>query len=276
MSRTPLSSVNPLFYRLSVFLRRQHRRMKWCFGREKYALEKSADTLAETIIIHKSILMRKLQGIDQSLQKNKIVSLKIASSRIDGVIINPGQVFSFWKLVGNPAVRRGFLPGLQLSFGELKSMAGGGLCQLSNLLHWMVLQSPMEVVERHRHDTDPFPDYRRTVPFGTGATVFYNYLDFVFKNNTPWRFQLKTRVDEEYLQGEIRCNKPLSFRFSVEERNHRFVRIGETVYRENELWRIKTDLVTSDILLEELLMKNHSRVLYDVSEVSGIQIVEQK
>ena len=146
--------------------------MQWLLSRDKFALQKSSEILPETIVTHRSILMRKLQGSDQYLQRNKITSLKTASSYLDGIIIGPGEVFSFWKLIGNPLAKRNYLPGLQLSFGELVSMVGGGLCQLSNLLHWMVLHTPMEVVERHRHDFDPFPDYRRTVPFGTGATAF--------------------------------------------------------------------------------------------------------
>ncbi|MCK4806076.1 MAG: VanW family protein [Candidatus Aegiribacteria sp.] len=218
--------------------------------------------------------MRKLAGTDQALQMNKIASLKTAASLIDSIVINPGEVFSFWRLVGRPTEKRGFLPGLQLSFGELVSMVGGGLCQFSNLLHWMVLQTPMEVTERHRHSFDPFPDYRRTVPFGTGATVFYNYLDFMFKNNTPWRFQLKTWVDEDNLQGEIRSEEVLPSAFTVEERNHRFIRINGTVYRENELWQIETDPVTSEIISEELFMKNHAEVRYDVSKIPAIEVIE--
>lgn len=272
--RKPLSSVSPVIYRISVFLRRQHRILRWYTGREKYALIRSEDTLPETVVSHSSILMRKLAGTDRALQVNKITNLKIAASLIDTVVINPGEVFSFWRLVGKPVDRRGFLPGLQLSFGDLVSMVGGGLCQFSNLLHWMVLQTPMEVTERHRHAFDPFPDYRRTVPFGTGATVFYNYLDFMFKNSTPWRFQLRTWVDESSLQGEIRCEKALPGRFSVQERIHRFVRIDGTVFRENELWRIETDPATSKIVSEELLMKNHAEVRYDVSEIPGIEVID--
>ena len=237
-------------------------------------MSRSGDILPETVVMHGSILMRKLAGTDEILQRNKVTSLKTAASLIDGIIINPGEVFSFWRLVGKPVERRGFLPGLQLSFGELVSMVGGGLCQLSNLLHWMVLQTPLEVMERHRHSIDPFPDYRRTVPFGTGATVFYNYLDYMFKNSTTGRFQVRVWLDENNLRGEIRCEKKLPCRFSVEERNHRFIRIEGTVYRENELWRIETDSETSEVVAEELLMKNHAEVRYDVSEIPGIQVIE--
>jgi len=261
-------------YRISVFLRRRLRSLRWHLGREKFTTCLSGDTLPETVVAHRSILMRKLEGTDETLQRNKITSLKTAASLIDGVVINPGEVFSFWRLVGKPVRRRGFLPGLQLSFGELVSMVGGGLCQLSNLLHWMVLQTPLEVTERHRHSFDPFPDYRRTVPFGIGATVFYNYLDLIFKNNTPWCFQIKVWVDEHNLQGEIRCGQKLPRRISVEERKHRFVRIEGTVYRENELWRIETDTLTSEVVSEELIMKNHAEVRYDVTEIPGIKVIE--
>lgn len=259
---------------MSVFLRRGIRRLRWYLGLEKFATQKTDDTLPETVVAHRSILMRKLAGTDATLQRNKAVSLKIAASLVDGVVIGPGEIFSFWRLIGKPLLRRGFLPGLQLSFGELVSMVGGGLCQFSNLLHWMVLQTPLTVTERHRHSFDPFPDYRRTVPFGTGATVFYNYLDFMFKNNTQWCFQIRTWVDEHNLHGEIRCDRTLPFRFSVEERNHRFVRIDGTVYRENELWQIKTDPVTSEVTAEELLMKNHAEVRYDAAEMPGIEVIE--
>jgi len=198
------------------------------------------------------------------LQRNKVESLRLACSLVDSILVAPGEVFSFWRLVGKPSVKRGFPPGLQLSFGELVSMDGGGLCQLSNLIHWMVLQSPLTVVERHRHITDPFPDYRRTVPFGTGATVFYNYIDLAIRNCTSRTFEIKVSVDEEYLNGELRCDSPLPVKYSVIECNHRFVRKGDSVYRENELWRTETETSSGKLLGEELLMKNRCRVMYDV------------
>jgi len=216
--------------------------------------------------------MRKLAGTDQTLQKNKVQSLRIAASLIDGVVIHPGEVFSFWRLVGKPVSRRGFLPGLQLSFGKMTSMVGGGLCQLTNLLHWMILQTPLCVTERHRHSLDPFPDYRRTVPFGTGATVFYNYLDFAFRNDSSLSFQVKVWVEKEYLRGEIRCGKKPPVSYSVVERNHRFVRENGRVYRENELWRIETAASTPGIVSRKLLFRNHVEVLYDVSEIPGISV----
>ena len=50
--------------------------------------------------------------------------------------------------------------------GEVKTSIGGGICQLANLLYWMALHTPLEVIERHHHSFDPFPDSGRTLPFG--------------------------------------------------------------------------------------------------------------
>lgn len=262
----PLSSRSPALYRLSVELRRIQRHLIWRFGGSSYALHKSCAPLEHSLVKHSSLLLRKLDGTDMELQRNKVKSLEAACSKMNWVVIDPGETFSFWKLVGRPSGSRGFPPGLQLSFGSLVSMEGGGLCQLSNLLHWMVLQTPLTVVERHRHSTDPFPDYRRTVPFGTGATVFYNYLDFAFRNDTQHIFQILVSVGAEYLHGEIRCNNLPPFVFSVEERDHRFQAHGDSVYRMNELWRTRKNRSTGALNGEELLMKNRCRVLYDVDE----------
>ncbi|MCD4707732.1 MAG: VanW family protein [Candidatus Sabulitectum sp.] len=239
-------------------------------GGEKHSLYRSDEVFPFVVVSHRSLLMRKLAGTDQILQKNKVQSLRIAASLIDGVVIHPEEVFSFWRLVGRPVRRRGFMPGLQLSFGKMTSMVGGGLCQLTNLLHWMILQTPLSVTERHRHSFDPFPDYRRTVPFGTGATVFYNYLDFAFRNDSSLRFQMKVWVEDEFLRGEIRCEKELPVSYSIVERNHRFVMENGKVYRENELWRIETAARTSGIVSRKFLFRNHVEVLYDVSGIPGI------
>lgn len=272
----PVSSMHPLLYRLSVFLHRVQRSLSWCFSKVDFASTMSPEPFPVIVVSHKSLLKRKLAGTDASLQTNKIASLRIAAVLIDSVLVKPGEVFSFWKLVGKPSASRGFPPGLQLSFGSLTSMAGGGLCQLTNLLHWMALQTPLVITERHRHATDPFPDYKRKVPFGTGATVFYNYLDFAFRNETSSTFQIKVWLEKEHLFGEIRCEKNLPFSYSVIQKKHRFVRENGIIFRENEVWSRETDVESSKTVSETLLFTNHVEVLYDVTDIAGIEISEVK
>jgi len=273
--RKPVSSRSPVLYRISVGVRRMIRRLVRLTSGDKLAVTIADSTLPCSITEHRSLLLRKLAGTDLDLQRNKVKTLREACSKVNGVLIHPGETFSFWRLIGNPTAGRGFYPGLQLSFGETVERVGGGLCQLSNLLHWMVLHTPMTVTERHRHAFDPFPDYRRTVPFGSGATVFYNYLDLMFKNRTPETFQILLRIGDEYLEGEIRSMTEPEMVISVEERRHRFVRRGDAVYRENELWKLESPFHGGDAR-EELLFLNSAEVQYDTSAMPEVEVVAEK
>ncbi len=251
------------------------RRVSDTFTFRTFSRRRRLESLDHEVVSHRSLLLRKLSGTDMELQRNKVRSLDVACRAIDGMLIMPSETFSFWKSVGRPTERRGFLPGLQLSGGKMTAMTGGGLCQLSNLLYWMVLQTNMEVTERHRHDFDPFPDYRRTVPFGTGATVFWNYKDLRFCNDGFFPWQVRVWVDEEYLEGRLLGSSLPETELSIEERRHRFVRMPDgTVYRENELWRVEHDRETGERLGESLLIRNRARVAYDVDGVPGIEVEE--
>lgn len=123
----------------------------------------------------RSLLLRSLEGVEGKLQLNKVVNLAIVCRCLDGVMIRPGETFSFCKLVGCPTQRRGFREGLELSFGKPRSGIGGGICQSTNLIYWLALHSELEVTENHHHTCDPFPDQGRVLPWSTGAAVFFNY-----------------------------------------------------------------------------------------------------
>ena len=58
------------------------------------------------------------------------------------------------------------------------------MCQMANMIHYLILNSPLEVVEIHHHSDALFPDDRRRVPFGTGTSILYNNVDYRFRNNS--------------------------------------------------------------------------------------------
>ncbi|MFZ5989911.1 MAG: VanW family protein [Bacillota bacterium] len=212
---------------------------------------------------HQSVLIKKLGESDMQLQYNKVTNLKIAIEKINGILIKPGETFSFCKLVGFPTKRRGYIEGMELSFGEARPGIGGGLCQITNLLHWLVIHSPLTVIERYHHSFDPFPDEGRVLPFGSGATIFYNYRDFQFTNNTPYTFQINLWLSKKCLDGELRIDKELDFAYHVFEKDHQFLKIGEDYYRKNEIWRNKIAKIGSGTILEtELITKNFAKVKY--------------
>jgi len=142
------------------------------------------------------------------LQHNKVPNRKIAANKLNKRIVRPGETFSFWRFLGKPTKRKGYVDGMMLHYGQLKTGVGGGVCQLSNLIYWMTLHTPLTVTERHRHSYDVFPDSNRTQPFGSGATGAYNYLDLQIKNETNHPYQLVVYLTATHLVGEWRSDVP--------------------------------------------------------------------
>ena len=150
--------------------------MQWWSVRSELSAARAPSPFPCVIATHQTPLFRPLLNLDERLQLNKVVNLRIAAERLDGLVLAPGQRMSFWRLVGKPTRRRGFVDGLVLNQGRLEAGVGGGLCQMTNLrqmtnlLFWMTLHTQLEVAERWRHGYDVFPDGRRMPPFGSGAT----------------------------------------------------------------------------------------------------------
>lgn len=258
--RRPLSSLNPFFYHTIVFLRQTKRRFQW--RNQNFSKERSIEPLKFRVKKHQSVLIRRLGDSDIRLQENKVENLKIALKKLNGIIIKPGETFSFCYLVGKATRKEGYLEGMMLSNGQAIEGIGGGLCQIANLIHWLVLHSSLEVTERHHHSFDPFPDSGRVVPFGSGATIFYNYIDYQFTNPTKETYQLLFWFDEKCINGDLRVNYNLDYKYHIEERNHRFLKINDKFYRENEIWREKYLKQGAAVLENVLFIKNFSKVMY--------------
>jgi vancomycin resistance protein VanW len=263
-----LSELHPIFYRIRIQQKRLFRFIANLKVGRRFATHKEiATTYPYSCKKHQSLLRRTLGNSDPQLQENKITNLKIATKEIDGVIIQPGETFSFWKLVGKTTEAKGYIKGMQLSMGEVKTGVGGGICQLANLLYWMTLHTPLVVTERHHHSFDPFPDSGRTLPFGSGASVFYNYVDLRMYNPTSSAFQIKVWVTEKHLKGAIFSNEEMPYSYHIEERNHQFLKQKGKNYRQNEIWRKTVDKRTGQLLKEELLIENFSEVKYPIPDL---------
>lgn len=255
---------HPFLYFLAVEAHRVHRAFLWRFGSERMAMRRKKEKLSVVIAQHESLLIRKLGTIDMRLQYNKIVNLTLAVKQMTGVLIAPGETLSLWRLVGRASRFKGYLPGMLLSQGEVIEGVGGGLCQLANLMHWLALHSPLIVSERYHHSFDAFPDSGRTLPFGSGATIFYNYIDLKLYNPTDRVIQFCVWIDEDHLRGELRTAEPLPYSYKVIEKDHRFTYVAheKKYYRENALYQQKIDRRTGNKVGEHLLYKNHSEVKY--------------
>ena len=221
---------------------------------------------------HTSILVRKLHGVDLSLQENKVTNIELACQRINGIVIHPGEVFSFWKTVGRPTSRKGYKDGLVISKQGFVAGVGGGLCQMANMIHWLILNSPLEVTELHHHSDALFPDERRRVPFGTGTSVSYNYIDYRFRNNTNQPVQILVWCENGELCGELRNLTPFPYRYKLTEENHHYRLEDGKYYRISQVYRSVIDRTNGEETARELILDNHSAVLYDYSLIPKEQI----
>ena len=266
MARKLFCEISPLTYEISAFKGRTVRRLRDLTSGQRFAKVKQTEPLPVSIIRHNSLIRRRLGNVNMTLQENKAVNLGLAAPCLNGVLIRPGETFSFWHLVGNATARRGFKEGLTISGGETKSGVGGGMCQMTNLIHWMILHTPLTIVEHHHHDgLDLFPDFNRQIPFGTGTSICYNYLDYRFRNDTEATYQLLVHVDGEYLRGELRSDRRQTLKYHIKSEHEGFVREDGVVYRVGEIWRDAIDPVTGNLVERTLIRTNHARVMYDTA-----------
>lgn len=263
----------PVFYKIFVAKECGRRYIKDMFSANKFAVQaKNGKELDIIVKSHASLLCRPLHGVDMSLQENKVRNLEIAAASINGVVIKPGETFSFWKAVGKPSAKAGFLPGLTISGAKMTSDVGGGLCQLANMVHWLVLHSPMEVTELHHHSDALFPDAGRRVPFGTGTSIFYNNVDYRFKNITNNNYQLKIWLDEDNLLGEIRSDTPMMKRYKIIEQDSYFSMENGVYFRNSKVYRLVYNKISGELDAKELILDNHSKVMYDPALIPKDQI----
>ncbi|WP_196892897.1 VanW family protein [Aureivirga marina] len=238
------------------------RKFKWIFDENIYAKTKLSESYDYSVYKHQSVILRKLKDVDMYLQENKRVNLELAIKEIDGIVIHPGETFSIWKLVGRPTVSKGYLEGLVLKSGKIAKDIGGGLCQLGNLLFWIFAHSPLTITERYRHGYDVFPDVKRKVPFGAGATLSFNHIDLQVKNETENTFIIKLWLDETHLHGELFSKTKIEETYKIEERNHQIKQQYWGGYsRHNQIFKIVTK--KEKIIEEKLIVENHAIMMYN-------------
>lgn len=272
MGRKLFCEINPVCYSISIKKEILKRNIKDIFSSEKIATKKAKEILPNIVKSHASILIRKLHGIDLKLQENKVTNIELACAKINGILIHPGETFSFWKIVGKTGEKEGYKKGLVISKKGFTDGYGGGLCQMANMIHYLVLNSPLQVTELHHHTDALFPDERRRVPFGTGTSICYNNVDYRFKNNTNQNIQILVWRENEELCGELRSEYSFPYRYKLIEENHHYRKEGDDYYRISQVYKITIDRKTNEVLNKELILDNHSLVMYEHSLIPKEEI----
>ena len=109
---------------------------------------------------------------------NRTTNLIIASSKITGTVLMPGEKFSFNKVVGERTVAAGYKNAAIFVNGQVEDGLAGGICQVSSTLYNAVVGANLEISERHNHSK--LTSY---LPGGKDATVVWGLYDFQFTNN---------------------------------------------------------------------------------------------
>lgn len=161
------------------------------------------------------------QAIKQTQHsENKKHNFNLAIAKIQDVAIQPGEIFSFWHLVGKPDRARGYREGRSLVANQLKAEVGGGLCQLSGLLYLLTLKAGLTTLERHAHSHDIYTESTRFAPLGSDATVVYGYKDFRFQNNLSIPVSFRFSIHEEEIRAALCSPQPIPeyrIEFKVED-----------------------------------------------------------
>lgn len=255
--------ISPTTYKISLKKEILKRHIQNVKQGKKFSKTRKESLLPNVVSSHSIKLIKRGPGIDINLQKGKATNIQIAAQTLNHIIIKPGEEFSFWSLVGNTTKRKGYQEGRVIFNEEVVPGIGGGLCNLANLLHLLIVHSPMEITEFHAHSDALDPDKGERKPFANGTSVQYNNQDYRFKNNTDQVMQLRTWVDNEILFGELRSESQFPFTFQIIEEDHHFKKEGDHYYRNSMIYREKLDRKTEEILGKELILKNHSMVMYD-------------
>lgn len=162
--------------------------------------------------------------------RNRATNLSIALSKLNGIVVMPGEVFSFNKVIGDTTAAKGYKPAATFKGVKVVDEVGGGICQSVSTLYNAVLYANLGIVARRPHSLAV--GYVRP---GLDATMYYPGIDFKFKNTRNYPIKIKTtfswngnmsvsilgtREDVEYkieLASRIVSKKPFETVYEVDQ-----------------------------------------------------------
>lgn len=261
-------------YAISVHIHVLRRKLQDLFSGDRFASKRSEKQYPVLVWKCSSEMIKQGPGIDPVLQQNKADNIRVACSRIDGLVVMPGESFSFWRLVGKTSRRNGFSAGRVLINGKLVAGLGGGLCNLANTLHILVMNSPMIITELHHHSDALAPDADGVrIPYSAGTSVHYNYLDLRFRNDEDSPVQIRCYTEGDMLIAELRSKKEFPTVYRIVEEDHHFRKEGNgNYYRISRIYRETIDRTTGEVLKRELKRDNRSRVMFDPLLIPSSQL----
>ncbi len=128
----------------------------------------------------------------------RTTNLKLAMQKLNGVVVSPGETFSYNKTLGKRTAEAGYKEAGGFAGGRVVQTLAGGICQISSTLYDAVVYANLDIVERHNHMF--LAGY---VGAGKDATVVYGIYDFKFKNTRKYPVMIKTSIGNGIAQISI-------------------------------------------------------------------------
>ena len=132
-------------------------------------------------------------------RKNRVNNMALAASRINGVVLEPGEEFSMNKTILDRTKENGYYLAPAIRNGTYEREYGGGVCQVSSTLFNAVMMADLTVTERHHHS---WPMHY--VPIGRDATIATGYKDFKFVNSTEGELVIFAHLDKKAKKVTVR------------------------------------------------------------------------
>lgn len=157
---------------------------------------------------------------------NRRHNIRVGAEKFNGLLIKPGDTFSFTAHLGEVDASTGYLPELVIKDNETIPEYGGGLCQVSSTAFRAALNAGLPIIARKAHSY-PVSYYK---PYGTDATVYVPNPDLKFKNDTGAHILIQTRIVGNYLYFDFYgTKKNISVKFAGNKEARGAVSLAEKV-----------------------------------------------
>ncbi len=265
MSRKRLTQIFPFLLPFRRWQKKQCRYLKMKFDGNRYASTISERLLPNVVFETSALMVNENSGFDIQFQYNKVHNLKLAAKTMDKLVIAPNETFSFFWLTRYADRHTPYKDGLNFVNGKIVGSYGGGLCQLSNMLFWMFLHTPMTIIERHGHAVESFPSTTEDLPFGTDATISEGWLDLKVRNGTNHSFQVVILFDGKYMYGKILSQKPVHTNYTVFNSSVSYIKRNEIIYQISVVCREEVNQETGEHTKRELYT-NQCEIAYPLPD----------
>jgi vancomycin resistance protein YoaR len=131
-------------------------------------------------------------------QSRRGKNIDVASSKLDGLVLSPGELVSFNNVVGDRSEENGFQKSWEIYKGEMVEGIGGGTCQVASTLHAAVFFAGLDVIERLPHSRPS-----AYIPMGLDSTVVYPIVDLKIRNPFSFPIVVHTTTDANKLKVEL-------------------------------------------------------------------------